>query len=127
MKHTLIVMLLPLFLSSCASTGFLMAKARVSLYREAYPAKDKNAQIDIYRTLRPEQEYIEIGEISCRDTNNDWALKQTLIKAREIGADGIIILGQAGTSSVGVPVGDLTVYSDAGGYGVRAVAIKYTR
>lgn len=102
-----------------------MAKARVSMYRDAYPAKEESANIDIYRTLRPEQEYIEIGEITCRDTNNDWALKQTLVKAREIGADGIIILGNAGASGVGVPVGDITVYSDTEGYGIRAVAIKY--
>jgi len=126
MKQILILSaLLSLLFCSCASNGFLMAKAKVNLYETTYSAKDENTHIDIYRTQKPEIKYIEIGEITCADTNDDWALKQILIKAREIGADGIVILGKAGTYGVGVPVGDIMVYSGSESYGITAIAIKY--
>ncbi len=110
---------------SCASTGFLMAKAKINLFGDPYPSKNENAPVDIYRTQKPERKYIELGEITCLDTNDDWALKQTLMKAREIGADGIIILGKGGAYSVGVPVGNTVVYSGSESYGINAIAIKY--
>ena len=126
MKQVLILNILSSFIFySCASNGFLMAKARVNLYQEAYPAKEENAQIDIYRTQTPDEKYIEIGEITCADTNDEYALKQVLIKAREIGADAIIILGKANSSGVGVPVGNM-VYASSYSYGIKAVAIKYS-
>ncbi len=45
-------------------------------------------------------------------------------KARELGADGIIILGNAGTSGIGIPVGN-AAYVSSSGYGITAVAVKY--
>lgn len=102
-----------------------MAKAKVNLYGNAYPSKEENANIDIYRTQKPNFDYVEIGEITCPDTDEEWALKQTLKKAREIGADGIIIIGNTGTYGVGVPVGDTLVYSGSESYGLKSVAIKY--
>ncbi len=111
-------------LYACASNGFLMAKARVNLYQDTYPAKEENAQIDIFRTKTPEKKYKEIGEISCADTNDEYALKQVLIKAREIGADAIIILGKVNKYGVGVPIGNM-VYVSSQEYGVKVVAIKY--
>jgi hypothetical protein len=101
-----------------------MAKAKVNLYLPAYPPKEENANIDIYRTKTPDIKYIEIGEISCGDTNDEWALKQVLIKARQIGADGIIILGKSGSYGVGVPIGNLS-YVASEGYGIKTIAIKY--
>ena len=125
MRRTLLIYLvLSLLLYSCASTGFLMAKAKVNLYRTAFPPKDEYAQIDIYRTQTPDKKYIEIGEITCGDTNDEWALKQTLIKAREIGADGIIILGKSGSYGAGVPIGNM-VYVASESYGIKAIAVKY--
>ncbi len=125
MKKTLLIyLLLSLLFYSCASTGFLMAKAKVNLYRTAFPPKDENAQIDIYRTQTPDKRYIEIGEITCGDTNDKWALKQTLIKARQIGADGIIIIGKSGSSGAGIPIGNI-VYVASEGYGINAIAVKY--
>lgn len=120
-----IIFLMPVLLCSCKSNGFLMAKAKVNLYGNTYPSKEENANIDIYRTQKPDFEYEEIGEITCADTDEEWALKQTLIKAREIGADGIIILGNAGAYGVGIPVGETMVYSGSEGYGIKAIAIKY--
>jgi hypothetical protein len=45
-------------------------------------------------------------------------------KAREIFADAIIIIGKAGSSGVGVPIGNLT-YVVSEELGMIAIAIKY--
>lgn len=113
-----------LLFSHCASTGFLMAKAKVTLFGNSYPAKKEDAKIDVYMTNKPTQEYIEFAQIICRDTNDKWSLEQITIKAREIGADGIIIIGKAGSSGVGIPMGSST-YIVTEEYGMTAIAIKY--
>ncbi len=113
-----------LFSASCASTGFLMAKPNVVMYGNPYPEKEKDANIDVYRTTKPDKEYIEIAEISCGDTSKKWNMKQILNKAREIGADGIIIIGKSGTMAVAIPI-DKSVYAVSEGYGLKAIAIKY--
>jgi hypothetical protein len=113
-----------LILTSCASTGFLMAKAKVTLFGDSYSPKSEDANIDIYMTNKPTQEYLEFAQITCRDTNDKWSLDQIIIKARKIGADGIIIIGKAGTSGVGIPMGTST-YVVTEDYGMTAVAIKY--
>jgi len=111
-------------MNSCASTGFLMARAKVVMYGSPYPAKSKDAKIDVYRTTKPTKDYIEIAEISCGDTNDNWNMEQIMIKAREIGADGLIIVGKAGSEAVGVPIGK-NVYAVSSEYGLKAIAIKY--
>lgn len=108
----------------CKSTGFLMAKANVVMINEAYPAKSEDANIDVYITNTPTSEYIELAQITCNDTDDEWSLNQIKIKAREIGADAIIIMGKASTGGVGVPIGNTYIYSSES-YGMRAVAIKY--
>ncbi len=91
---------------------------------ESYPAKPEDASIEMFRTQRPEQKYVEIAEFKCNDTNDRYAMNQVLKKARELGADGIIILGKAGSGGVGVPIG-ASVYISSDSYGVIAVAFKY--
>jgi hypothetical protein len=113
-----------LLLAGCASTGFLMAKPKVTLLGETYPPKDEGAKIDVFMTNKPAQEYIEFAQITCKDTNDNWSLEQITKKAREIGADAIIIVGKAGSAGVGIPMGYSTyVVSEA--YGLTAIAIKY--
>jgi hypothetical protein len=101
-----------------------MAKAKVTMYQEAYPPKEDNETIDVYRSKIPDKEYIEFAELSCGDTDENWSMKQIIIKAREIGADGIIIIGRAVSYGIGVPIGNM-VYTSSEGYGIRAIAIKY--
>jgi hypothetical protein len=123
---------LPLFLLSlvfvftrCAGTGFLMAKPKVMMFGNAsYPSKNKEATVDVYITNKPAQEYVEFAQITCGDTNDKWCLQQISKKAREIGADAIIIIGKAGSSGVGIPIGYLT-YGVNEGYGMTVIAIKY--
>lgn len=108
----------------CASTGFLMAKAKVTMFGDTYPPKDEEATIDVYRTNKPTQEYVEFAQIVCGDTNDNWSLQQILKKAREIGADAIIMTGKAGSYGVGIPIGNLTYVTNES-YGMTAIAIKY--
>jgi len=110
----------------CASNGFLMSKPKVTLFGEKYSQKDEGATIDVYMTNKPSQEYVEFAKITVADTNDKWCLKQILKKAREIGADAVIITGKAGSSGVGVPIGDLT-YVVSEEYGMTAIAIKYKK
>lgn len=110
--------------SSCQSTGFLMAKAKVTMINEPYPAKEENANIEVFITNLPSEVYIELAQITCNDTVDDWCLKQIKIKAREIGADGIIILGKSTSNGVGIPIGNM-YYVLSEGYGMKAIAFKY--
>ena len=103
-----------------------MGKAVVVLYNNEFPAKEFDSQIDVYRSVKPVRPYIEIGEISCRDTDKNYALNQLKIKARSIGADGLIILGPAGNSSGGYIAGNVVV-SSGESYGYNAIVIRYKK
>lgn len=111
-------------LKGCASNGFLMAKPKVTMLGNAYPPKEENESIEIFMTSLPTQEFIELAQIKIRDTNDKWCIEQIEIKAREIGADAIIIIGKAGSYSTGVPIGELT-YIVNNTYGMTAIAVKY--
>ena len=101
-----------------------MAKPKVILFGNTYSQKEAGMPIDVYMTNRPTQEYVEFAKISIRDTNDKWCLEQISKKACEIGADAIIIIGKAGSSGVGIPMGYST-YVVSEEYGMTAVAIKY--
>jgi hypothetical protein len=124
LKKMLPLFLITLFFLSCASTEFLRPKAKATMYQGVYPAKNENELIDVYRLKTPEKQYIEIAELSCPDADENRAIKQIIIKAREIGADGIIIIGKAGSYGIGVPIGNM-IYASTEAYGMSAVAIKY--
>jgi hypothetical protein len=124
MKNILYPLLLLFFFSGCASTGFLMSRAQVVLFAEAYQAKPADSKIDIYITNKPTQEYSEFAKITCRDTNDKWCIEQISKKALQIGADAIIIAGKAGSAGVGIPIGN-TTYVATENYGMTAIAIKY--
>ncbi|KXK40156.1 MAG: hypothetical protein J5I52_10605 [Saprospiraceae bacterium] len=73
---------------------------------------------------KPTQKYIEFAQITCGDTHGKWSLVQITKKVYEIGVDRIIIIGNAETSSIGIPIGTST-YVVCEGYGMTAGAIKY--
>jgi hypothetical protein len=113
-----------LILIGCASTGFLMAKPEVVILGEASSPKSSTDKIDIYYTKKPERNYDEIAKISVGDTDDDWCIKQIKLKARELGADGAIIIGRVG--SYGIATGNNPMSVGVGeGYGLVAIAIKY--
>lgn len=121
MRRLIILLLICVIFGGCASTGFLMAKPQVTMFGSAiYPPKAESANIDVYRTNKPAQEYVEFAQITCEDTNDKWCLEQISKKAREIGADAVIIIGKTG--SVGIPIGSTYMVSE---YGMTAIAIRY--
>lgn len=101
-----------------------MGSAKVTMLNAPYPAKDENANIEVYVTNVPSEPYIELAQISCKDTNDAWCLNQIKIKAREIGADGIIITGKAASGGFGVPFGDW-YYGSSEQRGMKAIAFRY--
>ncbi len=120
-RNTFYILVILSLLIGCASTGFLMAKPKVTLLGPTYLPKHESAQIDVYMANRPTVEYLEFALISCADTNDKWNLEQITIKAREIGADGIIITGKVGSSFTSYS----TYYGQWEEYGITAIAIKY--
>lgn len=119
-------------ISGCASTGFLMAKPEVTMLGEAGIPKSPMANIDIYYTNKPDKKYEEIAIIKVGDTDDDWSLKQIKIKAREIGADSVIIIGRPGSYVyvTGMGTGTDSFSTSAGigvgeGYGLEVIAVRY--
>ena len=110
--------------SGCASTGFMMARPKVTLYGTPLPAKARTAPIEVFETQKPERPYREVARIEVRDTNDRWSLEQIQKKAREVGADGIIITGRSGRVGAATPVGN-GAYGASRDYGMVAVAFVY--
>lgn len=111
-------------IAACASTGFLMAKPKMTIYGPTYPPKDSTVAIEVFQSQKPVRPYQEIARIEVGDTDDNWSLKQILKKAREIGADAVIIVGRSGEYGVGVPAGSM-VYATSQQYGMVAIAIRY--
>lgn len=80
--------------------------------------------VDVYHTTKPERSYVELAQISCGDTDDDWNLNQIKAKAMAIGADAIIIVGKSGSTAGAVPIGK-TFYAFSQEYGLVAIAVKY--
>lgn len=108
----------------CASTGFMMARPKVTLYGTPLPPKSRTTPIEVFETQKPERPYREVARIEVRDTNDRWSLEQIQKKAREVGADGIIITGRSGRVGAGTPIGSGT-YAASRDYGMIAVAFVY--
>jgi hypothetical protein len=130
--NVLLFFCLALYLHGCASTGFLMAKPEVTMFMEAGEPKAATDHIDIYVTKTPEKDYEELAKIEVGDTDDDWSLSQIKIKAREIGADAVIITGRVGSygyvAGTGTNAGTSTTTTGLGvgeGYGLVGIAIRY--
>jgi hypothetical protein len=116
-----LIVIICITLTCCAA---LMSSPVVTMFGPPGPAKHATAYVQVFSTTLPAQPYIEIAEITCDDTSNNWNMKQILIKAREIGADAIVLKGGMGAWGVSVPSGNGAVALSEG-YGLRAVAIRW--
>jgi hypothetical protein len=91
-----------------------------------YEPKALDAQIDVFK-LVPNRPFVEVAELITESNIN--ALK---VKAREIGADAIIITGRKGTinfNTMNAQIYGQSAYGSGVGvgtpYGYTAIAIKY--
>lgn len=90
-----------------------------------YPATNS---VEVLRNKPVEKEYVELGELSLRVkkglfSNQEEAVLKLKEKAKEIGADAIIILGEDTEGNVIVPIGNL--YTTVDKRYLKAIAIKY--
>ncbi|MCW9705803.1 hypothetical protein [Fodinibius salsisoli] len=106
-----LLLLLTIFIS-CSNVDFL---------RYTDQTFEPTKEVKVFQTNPPEKDYMELGLLSA-EAGND-AIVDLKNKAKEIGANAIIILGERNKGTVAMPVGDMA-------YGVpinelEAVAIRY--
>lgn len=87
MKKTILYSTLILFIS-CATSSPVLYKP---LSNASYP---KTAKVDVYKAKKPSRDYTEIGslEIKMEAHKEDAMYAAVVAKAKEIGADAIILL-----------------------------------
>lgn len=115
-KLTSLIIVFCLLQTSCAT---------MTIIGSTYPAKHPSVGVDVYISKLPACEYDEVALIKADNFSSDNnAMTAVKTKAREVGADAIIIVGSASVSSYNVPVGNFT-YSATQKSGIKAIAIKY--
>lgn len=93
---------------------------------ESYP---QTQSVEVLRNKPVEKEFIELGELSIQIKkgilfgNEEDAVLDLIGKAKEIGADAIIIIGEGSEGNVIVPIGD--GYTTVDKRYLKAIAIKY--
>ncbi|PKK86428.1 MAG: hypothetical protein CVT48_01115 [Thermoplasmata archaeon HGW-Thermoplasmata-1] len=118
MKSKAVVLALGFLLVGCATLRDIGKPNWAPYGSVEYPPKAKDAVVDIYDTQMPKVLYIEIGHISKETTDDQQtAMKDVLVRAREKGADGIIFKGHKF-----IRRGDRMAVN---WYMIDAVAIKY--
>ncbi len=87
---------------------------KMAMFRAPYPP---TAAVDVYRDKSPDRPYVEIAQVGTYDGGN--ALGRLVERAKELGADAIIILPRryAGTD---YSYGWVTPYFE-----LEVIAIKY--
>ena len=83
--------------------------------------------IEVLRNKPVEKKFVELGELSLKinKSNQEEAVLLLKEKAKEIGADAIIILGEESEGSVIVPIGNL--YASVDRKSIKAIAIKFIK
>jgi hypothetical protein len=119
MKHLLILSTALLIFSACAPS------ARFGRYTET--TYQPTAEVEVFRSKPPGRPYTELGEIRLRikKSNEDDAIFVLKEKAREIGADAVIILGEEYRGSAIVPVGNMAIAVPK--KDLVGIAIRYQR
>ena len=113
-----------LFISVVVFAMIGCASVKVAMMNQSFPPKSNDEHIQVFNTTRPEKPYIEIAELTANNSNNSWNINHLVAKAREIGADAVIIIGGVGSIASGGIAGNIgtSVSTD---YGIKAIAIKY--
>lgn len=78
--------------------------------------------LEIYKTNKPERPYIEIAQIET-DASRSNAMELLIAKAKKLGGDAIIMVGQENRGAIAIPIGTM-VYAEPVNYLV-AIVIKF--
>ncbi len=87
MKNAILYITLIMFISCATSSPVLYKPLSDASFQ-------KTAKVDVYKTQKPSQEYTKIGnlEIKMEARKENEMYAAVIAKAKEIGADGIILL-----------------------------------
>jgi uncharacterized ferredoxin-like protein len=105
MKRLIVLLSATVILSNCA----IQPRVRVMRYTaEIFPPSSK---IEVLYTKPVACDYLEIGEISIRlrRSTEENAVAYLNEKAKELGADAIILMGERSKGAVAMPIGDMAV------------------
>ncbi len=82
-------------------------------------------EVQIFRTAPVDRKYIEIAELSLRvkKSNQETAVFQLREKAKSIGADALILMGERSAGAIAMPMGQGAVAVPL--REIYAIAIKY--
>jgi hypothetical protein len=114
MKHLTVSSLLVLCLIACVPT--------VRVVRYTNEVYSPTTNVEVLRIKPPDRQYIELGELEIKSTRDD-AVQYLVQRAKEIGADAIILMPEKSIGAVAAPIGQM-IYAAP----IRrrwAVAIKY--
>lgn len=122
MKYSLIIICLAALLSACAPPV-----NEIPYTAQTFPP---TTEVDVLETEPAEQAYIRIAELEVNVTNYpDEALELILDKAREVGADAVIVHGVKDKGILEVPIAGSFVRQTSTARiplrTLRATAIKY--
>ena len=117
MKNLITIIFVTLLFLSCSPSVNFM-----KYIEDNYPPTNS---VEVLRKKPVEKEFVELGELSLRikKSNQEEAVLFLKEKAKEIGADAIILLGEDSEGSVIVPIGNLYISVDR--KSINAIAIKY--
>lgn len=101
MKIITYIIVLLIFLIGCSTPVKVMRYTT-----EIFPPTQK---VEVLRTKSIERDYIEIGEVSIRLKKSTESNAVALLaeKAKELGADAIILMGERSRGAVAMPVGSM--------------------
>lgn len=119
---SIVIFFIALFFPACSpSVNFMKYND------DNYPPTNS---VEVLRNKPVEKEFVELGELSLQVkkgifSNQEEAVLNLKEKAKEIGADAIIILGEESEGSVILPIGNL--YTSVDKRYIKAIAIKYKK
>lgn len=85
----------------------------------AYPPTQ---HVEVLHTKAPNRDYVELGELTVK-ANDEEAIGHLTEKAKELGADAILLIGERQQGTIAMPVGQAWVAIPA--KRLTAVAIRY--
>lgn len=94
------------FLVGCAAT-----QPKVKVMRYTTEIFQPTNRIEVIHTKSTNRDYIEIGEVSIRlkKSTEENAVALLAEKAKELGANALIIIGERSKGAVVVPIGNMAV------------------
>lgn len=118
---TLFILTVVFALSSCATTP------RIKVMRYSETTYSPTSAVEVLRTKPSERPYEEIAELSIqlRPVDEEMVIVHLKEKAKSLGADALLIIGENTRGAVAIPTGTIAVAVPI--RFLNAVAIRYRK